>query len=448
MSAADGAKRGPRVRMLQLGALGVVFGLLFSVARLGMGSGPTARTLAALGLLLVTGMLVSELASLVGLPHLTGYIAAGVISGPHVGHLIDHATVANLHGVNTLALSLIALAGGLELRIEDLRSAWRSIATAMLVQSVGLLLVGTGLLFAMRPFVGFANGMSTMMWLGVCLIWGVLAVSRSPSVTLALISQLKPEGPLTRFALAFVMSSDVVVVVLMATVMAFVRPLIDPSAEVSLDAILNAGREIIGSVSLGTTLGLLLVVYLRLIGGQILLLLLVLSFVVSDALHYLHFEPMLTFLTAGFVVQNLSAQGPKLLHAIEETGSLVFVVFFATAGAHLNLPLLASLWPVALVLVGGRMLATFTAHRVGSAWAKDQPMVRRWGWTPLISQAGLTLGLSAMVVRQYPSFGEGFRALVIVTVALNEIAGPILFKLALQRTGEINSEPHTSTPEG
>ena len=261
----------------------------------------------------------------------------------------------------------------------------------------------------------------------------------SQGFTLAIMSQLKPSGPLTRFALGFVMSSDVVVVVMMATVMAFVRPWIEPGAEISLDVLSSAGREIIGSISIGTMLGLLLVLYLRLIGGQILLLLLVLSFVVSETLHYLHFEPMLTFLCAGFVVQNLSAQGPKLLHSIEETGSLVFVVFFATAGAHLNLPLLSSLWPVALALVGGRMLATFAAHHVGSVLAKDEPAVRNWGWAPLISQAGLTLGLSAMVARQYPMFGEGFRALVIVTVALNEIIGPILFKLALQKTGEIKT---------
>lgn len=429
--------RGIGTRVLQVVALAALFGLLLAQAMLHVKLDATASMLVAVGLLLLSGMVVSDLVSLVGLPHLTGYIAAGVIAGPYVTHLIDHDAVAHLQVVNTLALALIALAGGLELRLDDLRNSLRSIATAMGVQSAALLCAGAGLFYAMGPFVAFSEGKDASMWLGISLIWGVLAVSRSPSVTLAIISQLKPQGPLTRFALGFVMSSDVVVVVLMATVMALVRPWIEPGTEISWGALTTIGREIVGSISIGTTLGLLLVAYLRLIGGQILLLLLVLSLVVSDALHYLHFEPMLTFLCAGFVVQNLSAQGPKLLHSIEETGSLVFVVFFATAGAHLNVPLLASLWPVALVLCGGRMFATFIAHHIGSALAHDGSSVRRWGWAPLISQAGLTLGLSAMVARQYPGFGEGFRALVIVTVALNEIIGPILFKLALQRTGEI-----------
>jgi hypothetical protein len=73
---------------------------------------------------------------------------------------------------------------------------------------------------------------------------------------------------------------------------------------------------------------------------------------------------------------------------------------------------------------------------VGARLANDEPVVRRWGWAPLVSQAGLTLGLSAVIERTFPSFGPGFRSLVVATVAINEMVGPILFKLALDRAGE------------
>ena len=73
---------------------------------------------------------------------------------------------------------------------------------------------------------------------------------------------------------------------------------------------------------------------------------------------------------------------------------------------------------------------------MGARMAKDEPTVRRWGWAPLVSQAGLTLGLSSVVERAFPSFGSGFRSLIVATVAINEVLGPILFKLALDRTGE------------
>ena len=60
-----------------------------------------------------------------------------------------------------------------------------------------------------------------------------------------------------------------------------------------------------------------LVAYLRFVGRQVLLVLLLLGLVVVEAISYLRFEWLLTFLTAGFVVQNFSRQGEKLLHGVE-----------------------------------------------------------------------------------------------------------------------------------
>jgi Kef-type K+ transport system membrane component KefB len=125
-----------------------------------------------------------------------------------------------------------------------------------------------------------------------------------------------------------------------------------------------------------------------------------------------------------------------LLHAVEQTSGLVFTVFFATAGAHLDLPLLEKLWPIALALCSARALVTVLTATWASRTAKDPIVLRRWGWSPLISQAGLTLGLSVVIVRSFPEFGEGFRSLVIATVALNELIGPVLFKFGLDRSGE------------
>ena len=71
--------------------------------------------IAAIGFLLLAGTITSELLELVGLPHITGYLLAGLLAGPHVLDIVDEHTVEALAPVNTLALSLIALAGGAEL---------------------------------------------------------------------------------------------------------------------------------------------------------------------------------------------------------------------------------------------------------------------------------------------------------------------------------------------
>ena len=232
------------------------------------------------------------------------------------------------------------------------------------------------------------------------------------------------------------MSSDVVVVILMAFTMMVSKAFLEPDSALSFAAFKLVGHEIFGSVSIGTTLGLALVIYMRVVGRQLIVVLLAVGFGASEVLHYLSFDPLLTFLVAGFIVQNLSKQGDKFLHALEGMGSTVYVVFFASAGADLDIPLLLNLWPVALLLAASRSVVTIVGARAASRIARDEPSLARWSWAALIAQAGLTQGLAGQIAREFPTFGPPFQALVIATLAINAIIGPIFFKLALDRTRE------------
>jgi len=432
--------KGFRERLAELVALVFLSVLMMALSRL---TPPGAqdwqrggRDLAAVGFFLLAGTLLSSLLELVRLPHLTGFLLAGMLAGPHVLAAVDHETVSDLSIVNSLALSLIALAGGTELRLAALRRGIRSLAAATLVQN-GLALLFVPLVFVLaRSLVPFTQGMELPAVFAVALLWGVVAITRSPSAVMGILSQSRPAGPLTEFTVGFVMTSDVVVVVLLALLLTAVRPVLDPTATFSLRAFGVLGHELLGSVAIGTTLGLALAAYLRFAGRQILVVLLVIGLVLSDVIAYLHFEWLLTFLTAGFVVQNLSREGDKLLHAIERTGEVVYVIFFATAGAHLDLPLVKRLWPVAVILFAARAATAAAGARLSGRMAGDPPLLRRWGFAGLVSQAGLALGIAAKVANDFPSFGAQFGALAVAAVALNELVGPVLFKLSLDRTGE------------
>lgn len=436
MSGSPAAPKSLGTRIVQATMLVLLFALLWAATRAMPETAGELGVIAALGFLLLVGTLASELLEPFGLPHLTGYILAGVLAGPHVLHLLDHSTVERLGSVNNLALSLIAFAGGAELKLEMLRRDFRSLAWATLFQTVVVLVGMAAVLVALHPFIPFVQGMPLMALLGVGLLWGTLAVTRSPSAVLGVLAQTRASGPLTNFTLGFVMTSDIVVVVLLALVMGVVRPLLDPAEAFSLARLEVVGHELLGSVALGTTLGLCIAAYLRLVGTQLVLIFVALGVGASEIIHYLQFEPMLAFMVAGFVVQNLSKQGEKFLHAVESTSGIVFVVFFATAGAHLDLPLVKQIWPVALLLCALRVGITYGAARLASRVAGDPPLIRKWGWAPLVSQAGLTLGIAATIARTFPSFGEGFRALAVATVAINEMVGPVLFKRALDKAGE------------
>jgi Kef-type K+ transport system membrane component KefB len=399
-----------------------------------------AGTIAATGFLLLLGSAAATALEPLGFPHLTAYLLAGVVAGPHLLGVVDHEAVQDLQGVNALALALIALAGGAELKLDSLRRGLRGLGWATLLQNAAALL-GMAAVFALaRPLVPFARDLPLPALLGVALLWGVVAITRSPSATLGILAQTRARGPLTSFSVNFVMTSDVVVVIVLAAAITLATPLLEPGATLSLQAFGELGHELLGSVAIGTTLGLGLALYLRFVGKQVMLLLVALGLVFTHLFTWLRFDWLLIFIAAGFVVQNLSRQGPRFLHAIERTGEVVYVIFFATAGAHLDLPLLAQMWPAALLLAGSRGALTAGAAWLSARVAGDPPALRRWGWAALVSQAGLALGIAARVSGEFPGFGPAFGALAVAVVSVNEMIGPVVFKAALDRTGESGAQ--------
>lgn len=426
-------------------ALLLLLGLMWLTSR-GQHGLDHEALLAALGFLLLAGTLAGELLEPLRLPHLTAYLFTGLLAGPHVMGLVDHHAVETMTFVNSLALALIALAGGAELRIETLRKELKSISIANALHIIIGAPTVAFVFYLARPMIPFAQQLTSTALLGVAFLWGAIAVSRSPAATLAILSQTRAKGPLTNNMLAFVMLSDAVVAVFFAVMLVIARPMIDPTAEFSLQGLKDLGHELLGSVAVGTTMGLLLAGYMRMIGAQMQLVLLVLGFVLWEVLQYLHFDTLLTFLVAGFVVQNLSNQGPAFLHAVERLSSVVFVLFFTSAGAHLDLPLLGKMWPVALLLAGSRAAVSFGTSKFSSWLANDHPMVKKWAWSSLISQAGMTLGLVIILERSFPTFGKDLRSLGIATIAINEMIGPVLFKLGLDRAGETSTSPEPTRP--
>jgi len=436
-------------RGVELFLLLVLVGLMLLASNATHGTGQS-HVLAALGFLLLAGTVAANVLEPLGIPHLTAYLLTGMAAGPYALQLVDHQAVEELSPINALALSLISLAGGAELRVSKLISAARSLLWATLLQNVLILVLMAGTFLVVRPLLPFTAGLPLTVVLGIALLWGVVGITRSPSATLGVLSQTGAKGPLATFTLAFVMTSDVVVVIVLAVVFTVTRPLLEPGAAFSLRAFQELGHEVLGSVALGSTLGLLLAAYLRFVGRQLVLVFVALGLVMTQVLDYLRFDWLLIFITAGFVVQNLSAQGDKFLEEIDRLGEIVFVIFFATAGAHLDLPLLALLWPAALALAVSRAGFTFGVARLSSRLADDPPGLRRWGWAGLVSQAGLALGIAGKIQKEHPGYGAGFAAMAVATVALNELVGPILFKTALDRSGETarhgDAEEPAATP--
>ena len=58
-------------------------------------------------------------------------------------------------------------------------------------------------------------------------------------------------------------------------------------------------------------------------------------------------------------------------------------------------------------------------------------------WMGMVSQAGVTLGLTLIIAGEYPTWGATVQTLVVSLIALHQLVGPVLFRAALARAGEI-----------
>ncbi|HEY1335544.1 MAG TPA: hypothetical protein VGF31_14880, partial [Myxococcaceae bacterium] len=201
MSATGEHRRGVN-RGVELVLLVALVGLMVLASSATHGSG-RSHALAALGFLLLAGTVAANVLEPLGIPHLTAYLLTGMAAGPYALHLVDHQAVQELSPINALALSLISLAGGAELRVSKLVSAARSLPWATLLQNVLVLVLMAGIFLALRPFLPFAAALPFSVVVGVALLWGVVGITRSPSATLGVLSQTGAKGPLATFTLAF-----------------------------------------------------------------------------------------------------------------------------------------------------------------------------------------------------------------------------------------------------
>jgi Kef-type K+ transport system membrane component KefB len=289
--------------------------------------------------------------------------------------------------------------------------------------------------FLGRSFFPFVPA-NTMTAAVVAMVFGAIAVANSPTVAIAVIAETESDGPLTRTVLGVTILKDVCVIVLFAVALAIARDALGGGDGGSLA--LTLARELGGSVIAGIGFGVGISLFLRYVDRDVPVFILALCFGISQVAAAAHLEALLVALTAGVWVENFSrAKGEKLIAGIERVSLPVYALFFAAAGAKVDLGALAAMWPLALVLTGARGACIWGGTLLGAVLSNVEPEVRRHAWLGFISQAGVSLALAAIVARAFPSWGAEIQILIVAMIGLHELIGPIGFQFALKRAGEI-----------
>jgi Kef-type K+ transport system membrane component KefB len=437
--------------------LGLVVTVLFMVLALFSFGDATvaanARSTMTFGFLLVTAYLVGDILSYFKIPKITGYILAGIFFGPYALHLVGTETVRELRLIDDLALAFIALAAGGELRLDELRQRRKSITRTVLFQSVIVFLGVAGFAVAARSLLPFLDGHSFPQLLATAALLGTFALARSPSSAIAIISECKARGPFTETVLGVTVVMDLLVIIVFAAVVSLCQALVDPGAEMDFQFIIVIAAELVGSILGGIILGWVISLYIRYVKAELLVFILGMAFMVTFASrqfalfldHFystrLHLEPMLICMTAGFWVQNFSRDGDLFMERIDRSSLPIYVIFFALAGAALNIDALKETWLIAVLVVVVRCVLIWLGAYLGAASSGDPPRHRQMSGLSYITQAGVSLGLAGIVMRSFPDWGPALATTIVAIIAINQLIGPIAFKFALNAVGEARARP-------
>ncbi len=229
-----------------------------------------------------------------------------------------------------------------------------------------------------------------------------------------------------------------------AAALALAGPLVEPGGSFDAALLGIVVWEVGGALAAGGLAGVVFGFYLNRVGARSVLATLAFTYILVLLAEMLHVELLLTAVGAGFVIENFAEAGDDLIKAIEANALVVFAIFFALAGAALNLETLATYWVVALVVVVVRSALTWSGVQIGARVARSSPSVIRFTWMGLISQAGVTLGLSLLVAREIPGVGDVFVAVTTAVIIVHLLLGPVLLKVALVRAGEGVGQDRTS----
>ena len=396
------------------------------------------RSLFLFGILLLTADTFGAMAHDLGFPRLVGYLVAGLALGPSVLDVVPPGVLQDLSMMKQLAVGLIALLAGAELRIKDLVDRFRTIVWVLALQTAAVLVGLTILILLLRPWVPFLQGLDVPPLLFLAFLFAATLTVNSPMVTLALLTETRANGPLAKTTLGVVLVADVLVILIFTVAFSLAQASLGGTTASAPEIMLRLLREVVGSILAGALVGGVLTLYLRFVRRELVVFAIVVVFATAAAAQALHFELLLSLLVAGFLVENVApVRAEPLVEMLHVMAVPVFVIFFAMAGADLRLQTFVALWPIVLTVALVRIGLIYVGTTAGARLGRAEPVVTRYAWTGLVSQAGVALGLATIVADRLPRLGLAMQTMIVGIIAFNESVGPVLFRHGLDRAGEI-----------
>ena len=412
-------------------------------------------------LVAIAGHEIAKVFQKIKFPLITGLIITGIIAGSSILNFIPSDSLPKLNFLNDIALAIIAFSAGSELYLKELRSRLNSIKWMTIGQLVITFVLSSVVIYYMTSYIPFMAELSSGVKIIIAALFGVIFVARSPSSAIALINELRANGPFTKTTLGVTVLIDVLVIILFAICLSVAKAVIN-GEESGFSFLLILLIELVLSFGLGLLLGKILQIPLTLkinrhIKGVVIILLgygvyLFSSFIkVNTEIIFNHevvLEPLLICIIGSFFITNYSKNRIEFVELLNDISPTIYIIFFTLTGASLSLQTLVQVFWIAIALFGLRIFTLVLGGIFGAVAANDNKKYIFISWMPYVTQAGVALGLTTLVAAEFPSWGYEFQTIIIAIIIINQLIGPPLFKMAINYVGESHLKHKTPEYDG
>lgn len=382
-----------------------------------------------LSIIIIVGIIGGRLANFFKLPNVSGYIVAGLLIGPSFINLVAKGEASQFNIVNEIALAAIAFSIGSEFLLKDIKKTGKDvmiIAAAEVFGAVTLVFIVTFFIF--KQSFEFS------------LVIASMSAATAPAGILMVIRQLKAQGPLVKTILPVVAIDDAIGIMIFGISLSIAK-LTSGTGSISLLKIIGTPLfEIVGSLVLGGILGFLLSYFAPKAKGRDELLTMVIGFILmgTGSANFFGVSSLLTCMMLGAVLINLMRNSNRVFNLINDFTPPIYLLFFTIAGASLDLGVFSKVGLLGVGYILARGVGKIVGATLGAKYVQADKNVVKYLGMSLLTQGGISIGLSMIVAKELPEFSEAVITIILFSVLIYEIAGPILAKIAIQKADEEN----------
>lgn len=393
--------------------------------------------LLALSAILLAGFLMTRLTKKLKLPHVSGYIIAGILIGPHMLNVIEGDIVKRMGFVSDIALAFIAFGVGRFFQKKNLRHTGWPVLIITLMESLV-----AGLLITLTMYYGFN------LDLDLSLLLGAIATATAPASTVMTINQYHARGEFVNILLQVVALDDVVCLLLFSVVEAVV----DAGHNGGFSLVKVATPVVFNLFTMGVG-GFFAIILTRLLSppsrskDNRLIITIALLLGLSGLCALFDVSPLLACMAFGALYIN-KAKDKELYEQLNVFTPPIMLLFFVVSGMNLDVGLLGSLGAVGVAYFLTRIVGKYIGAYLGCLIGKTSGPIRNYLGVALIPQAGVSIGLAYLGKRILPdTIGNLLMTIILASSVLYELLGPASAKFALFKAGTIQTDAPAAPPK-